>query len=105
MTLALYAGTIFTSAFLLFLIQPIASKHILPWFGGSAAVWAVSLSFYQVLLLAGYAYADWTSRRLAPRVQVLLHIILLALAVLTLGCSPTHRGSPWAPKTRCCTSF
>ncbi len=84
MSFALYAGTIFTSAFLLFLIQPIASKHILPWFGGSAAVWAVSLSFYQVLLLAGYAYADWTSRRLAPRVQVLLHIALLALAVLTL---------------------
>ena len=48
MTFALYAGTIFTSAFLLFLIQPIASKHILPWFGGSAAVWAVSLSFFQV---------------------------------------------------------
>ncbi len=84
MTFALYAGTIFTSAFLLFLIQPIASKHILPWFGGSAAVWAVSLSFFQVLLLAGYAYADWTSRRLAPRVQVLLHIALLALAGLTL---------------------
>ncbi len=84
MTFALYAGTIFTSAFLLFLIQPIASKHILPWFGGSAAVWAVSLSFYQVLLLAGYAYADWTSRRLAPRLQVLLHVALLALALLSL---------------------
>ena len=84
MIFSLYAGTIFTSAFLLFLIQPIVSKHILPWFGGSAAVWAVSLSFFQVLLLAGYAYADWTSRRLAPRVQVMLHIGLLALALITL---------------------
>ncbi|MES2717955.1 MAG: fused MFS/spermidine synthase [Pseudomonadota bacterium] len=84
MHFALYAGTIFTSAFLLFLIQPIASKHILPWFGGSAAVWAVSLSFFQVLLLAGYAYADWTTRRLSPRVQVLLHIALLVLAFITL---------------------
>jgi hypothetical protein len=84
MLFALYVGTIFTSAFLLFLIQPIVSKHILPWFGGSAAVWAVSLSFFQVLLLAGYAYADWTSRRLAPRVQVLLHIALLAVGLLTL---------------------
>ena len=84
MHFALYAGTIFTSAFLLFLIQPIASKHILPWFGGSAAVWAVSLSFFQVLLLAGYAYADWTTRRLSARAQVLLHTTLLALAFLTL---------------------
>ena len=63
----LFAGTIFTSAFLLFLVQPLISKHILPWFGGSAAVWATCMVFFQVVLLAGYAYSDWTSRRLKPR--------------------------------------
>ena len=59
----LFAGTIFSSAFLLFLVQPLISKQILPWFGGSAAVWATCMVFFQVTLLAGYAYADWLSRR------------------------------------------
>jgi SAM-dependent methyltransferase len=85
MALALYASTIFCGAFLLFLIQPIASKHILPWFGGSAAVWAVCLSFFQVLLLAGYAYADVLNRRLGPRMQVLLHGVLLAVGFWSLS--------------------
>ena len=84
MALVLFAGTIFCSAFLLFLIQPIASKHILPWFGGSAAVWAICMSFFQAMLLAGYAYADWTSRRLKPLAQVVLHGVLLVVGVATL---------------------
>lgn len=84
MALVLFAGTIFCSAFLLFLIQPIASKHILPWFGGSAAVWAICMSFFQALLLAGYAYADWTSRRWTPARQVLVHALLLAVGLATL---------------------
>ncbi len=84
MALVLFAGTIFCSAFLLFLIQPIASKHILPWFGGSAAVWAICMSFFQAMLLAGYAYADWTTRRLAPRLQVALHGLLLLVGASTL---------------------
>jgi hypothetical protein len=64
---ALFAGTIFISAFLLFLVQPLVAKQILPWFGGSAAVCSVCMVFFQVALLAGYAYADWISRRLRPR--------------------------------------
>jgi predicted membrane-bound spermidine synthase len=84
MALALFAGTIFCSAFLLFLIQPIASKHILPWFGGSAAVWAVCMSFFQALLLAGYAYADVVSRKLVPKLQVALHLLLLVIGFATL---------------------
>ena len=63
----LSALTIFTSAFLLFLVQPIIAKQILPWFGGSAAVWTTCLVFFQSALLAGYAYADWNVRRLTPR--------------------------------------
>src|SRR5437868_2266777 len=58
----LFAGTIFSSAFLLFLLQPLVSKHILPWFGGAAAVWASCMVFFQAVLLAGYAYSDWTTR-------------------------------------------
>src|SRR6266478_6298837 len=53
----LYAATIFFSAFLLFLVQPITAKQILPWFGGSAAVWTTCLVFFQTTLLFGYAYS------------------------------------------------
>ena len=66
----IYALTIFASAFLLFLVQPIMAKQILPWFGGSAAVWTTCLVFFQFLLLFGYAYSDWTTRKLAPRATV-----------------------------------
>ncbi|KRB84951.1 spermidine synthase [Noviherbaspirillum sp. Root189] len=84
MTRLLFAGTIFTSAFLLFLVQPLVSKQILPWFGGSAAVWATCMVFFQVVLLAGYAYADLTTRHLGPRRQVGLHIVLLLASALLL---------------------
>ena len=80
----LYALTIFTSAFLLFLVQPIIAKQILPWFGGSAAVWATCMVFFQMALLAGYAYADFTTRHLTPRRQVILHLALLAVSLLVL---------------------
>ena len=60
--MVLYAATIFVSAFLLFLVQPVMAKQILPWFGGSATVWTTCLVFFQSALLAGYAYADWTVR-------------------------------------------
>lgn len=84
----LFAVTIFLSAFLLFEVQPIVGKIILPWFGGSAAVWTTCILFFQLLLLAGYLYADLTSR-LAPRLQGLLHAVLLLLALLTLPLSPS----------------
>ncbi len=90
----LHASTIFASAFLLFLVQPIVSKHILPWFGGSASVWATCLVFFQTLLLLGYAYADQVSRRLVPPRQVGLHGTLLAISLLAL---PVLAGSSWKP--------
>jgi hypothetical protein len=90
----LYALTIFTSAFLLFLVQPIIAKQILPWFGGSAAVWTTCLVFFQVLLLAGYAYSDWTIRKLAARRQAVLHIVLLILSLASLPIIP---GAAWKP--------
>ena len=90
----LYALTIFTSAFLLFLVQPIMAKQILPWFGGSAAVWATCLMFFQFLLLFGYAYSDWTTRHLKPRRQIALHIALLAVSFASL---PIVADSAWKP--------
>lgn len=90
----LYACTIFTSAFLLFLVQPIVAKQILPWFGGSAAVWTTCLVFFQVALLAGYAYSDLTTRKLKPRAQIMLHIALLIASIAML---PVIPDASWKP--------
>ena len=89
-----YAATIFLSSFLLFLVQPIIAKQILPWFGGSAAVWTTCLVFFQSVLLAGYAYADWTMR-LGARRQAMLHAGLLAAS---LACLPILASSGWKPQ-------
>ena len=90
----LFACTIFTSAFLLFLVQPIVAKQILPWFGGSAAVWTTCLVFFQVALLAGYAYSDFTTRKLKPRAQAILHIALLAVSLAVLPIIPDVSWKP-----------
>ncbi|MEC5385748.1 spermidine synthase [Uliginosibacterium sp. H3] len=89
-----FAGTIFISAFALFLVQPIIAKQILPWFGGSAAVWAICMVFFQVVLLAGYAYSDWVTHHLTPRRQAILHIALLAIS---LSCLPIIADPHWKP--------
>jgi spermidine synthase len=80
--------TIFTSACLLFSVQPLASKLILPWFGGSAGVWITCMLFFQAGLLLGYSYAHEVSNRLSMRRQVLLHAVLLGLSVATLPILP-----------------
>jgi hypothetical protein len=90
----LFAGTIFSSAFLLFMVQPIVSKNILPWFGGSAGVWAICMTFFQVVLLLGYAYSAWTSQHLKPKAQVALHIVLLIASMLSL---PVIADASWKP--------
>ncbi len=89
-----YAVTIFLSAFLLFLVQPIIAKQILPWFGGSSAVWTTALVFFQSTLLAGYAYADLT-QRLGVRRQTLLHVALLLLSLASL---PILASPDWKPQ-------
>ena len=73
---------VFTSAFLLFLIEPIAAKQILPTLGGSSAVWMTCLVFFQLMLLLGYLYAHWLTQRIAPARQPAIHLSLLAAAVL-----------------------
>ena len=90
----LYALTVFVSAFLLFLVQPIIAKQILPWFGGSAAVWTTCLVFFQCMLLAGYFYSDWTTRNLTPRRQALVHIVLIAIAIALLPIIPDVAWKP-----------
>ncbi|HEY6967543.1 MAG TPA: fused MFS/spermidine synthase [Burkholderiales bacterium] len=90
----IYAATIFLSSFLLFLVQPLIARLILPWFGGTAAVWTTCMLFFQTLLLAGYAYAHATNARLKPRQQAILHAVLLAAALATLPIAPGERWKP-----------
>ena len=89
----LFAATITLSAFLLFLVQPVIARQILPWFGGSAAVWTTCMVFFQVVLLAGYTYSDFVIRRLAPRRQAIVHgaLVLASLAFLPITPSATFK--------------
>ncbi|HSR06808.1 MAG TPA: fused MFS/spermidine synthase, partial [Bryobacteraceae bacterium] len=84
-----YAVTIFLSAFLLFQVQPLIAKFILPWFGGSAAVWSAALLFFQLVLLAGYFYAYVVIRYLKPKQQFWVHAGLLAVGLATLPIIPS----------------
>ena len=99
----LYAATIFLGAFLLFEIEPIIGKRLLPWFGGAPAVWTTCLFFFQLTLLAGYLYAHALIRRLTPEAQRNLHRAVLALAVVVLAAgawlwgSPVLPGAAWKP--------
>jgi hypothetical protein len=85
-----FALTIFTGAFLLFQVQPLIGKFILPWFGGGPGVWTTCLLFFQTLLLAGYAYAHLSTSRLTPRRQVMLHGVLLLLSLALLPITPAE---------------
>lgn len=90
----LYAATILVSSFLLFLVQPIIAKQILPWFGGSAAVWTTCLVFFQLALLGGYAYSDLSNRLLKHRTQSTIHIVLLLVSLAAL---PIVAAAGWKP--------
>ena len=82
---SLYAVTIFLSAFLLFVVEPMAAKQLLPTLGGSSAVWTTCLVFFSVVLLLGYLYAHWISVSFTPARQAVIHILLLTVALLVLG--------------------
>jgi len=84
----LFAITVFLGAFLLFQVQPLLGRYILPWFGGGPSVWTSCMLFFQALLLGGYAYAHWIASRLTPRTQGRLHIGILALSLLALPIDP-----------------
>src|SRR5207253_1390565 len=94
----LNALTIFVSALLLFQVEPLIAKLILPWFGGVAAVWMVCLLFFQLVLLLGYLYAHLLSRHIAPRTQGWLHAGLLAASLLVLPILPKDSLKPPGPE-------
>src|ERR1043166_3797175 len=89
-----YALAIFSGAFLLFQVQPLIGKYILPWFGGGPGVWTTCMLFFQVVLLGGYAYAHCTSQRLKPRAQAALHLGLVTAALVLLPITPANSWKP-----------
>lgn len=103
-TMFLFAASIFLSAFLLFQIQPMVGKFILPWFGGTPAVWSTVMLFFQVLLTGGYAYAYWLIDRIQTRRQWLVHIALITSAIVLLvflsflWTSPITPDASWKPR-------
>ena len=90
----LHAATIFLSAFLLFLVQPLLAKQILPWFGGAAIVWTLCMVFFQLVLLLGYAYAHWLTTRVSTERQAWVHIALLLASLAFLPIAPD---ASWKP--------
>jgi hypothetical protein len=93
----LYGATTFLSAFLLFLVQPLIGKHILPWFGGTPAVWTTCMLFFQALLLGGYGYAHALASRLSLRRQVLFHLFLVGATVLAILWFSIIPSPAWKP--------
>ena len=89
-----HAATIFVSAFLLFQVQPLISKFILPWFGGSPAVWTTAMLCFQLLLFGGYLYAHLVTNRLGPKAQAILHATLLLIAITRLPIIPDPSWKP-----------
>jgi hypothetical protein len=95
-----WGGTIFLSAFLLFLVQPMLAKMILPMLGGTPAVWNTCMLFYQAALLGGYGYVHLLNSRVEPRKQLLVHLALLAAPLLLLpiglppGWTPPDQSNP-----------
>lgn len=89
----LLATTVFLSAFLLFQVQPLIGKCILPWFGGTAAVWSTCMLFFQLVLFAGYAYAHWLSSR-SRALQLAVHGSLIVVAICLLPITPS---AAWKP--------
>lgn len=84
LVLTTYTGTLFLSALLLFSVQPMFARMVLPKLGGSPSVWAVSMCFFQAVLLAGYCYAHVLSRYLSARLVPFVHLTVLATAMLAL---------------------
>ncbi len=95
-----YALAVLVSALLLFQIQPLISRYILPWFGGTPAVWSSSMLFFQILLTGGYAYAYWLTAQPSPRKQGRIHLVLLGLSLLLLAGQVLFSGIPVAPDAR-----
>ncbi|MDP2975361.1 MAG: hypothetical protein Q8N45_04015, partial [Anaerolineales bacterium] len=99
-----FASSVFLSAFLLFQVQPMIGRFILPWFGGTPAVWSTLRLFFQALLTGGYAYAYWLMARFRSFQQGIIHLALVGLSlcmILALGVfwpSPITPDASWKPQ-------
>lgn len=91
---SLFGATMGIAGFLLFQVQPVMAKYILPWFGGSASTWIVCMLFFQLALLAGYAYAYVVTRPLSLAWQVVLHLVLLLGVIFLLPITPSDSWKP-----------
>ena len=94
----LFSATIFISAALLFLVQPMFAKFVLPSFGGTPAVWTGSMMFFQATLLVGYLYVHATTTWLGARRQAILHLVVVLLPLLVLPLAVP--GEEWAPSSQ-----
>src|SRR5207244_5397200 len=90
--LAAFSAAIFISAALLFVVEPMFTKMVLPRLGGAAAVWSVAMVFFQTALLAGYAYAHLLTRFAPGRTSVIIHLVLMVVACFAL---PLHIATGW----------
>src|SRR5690242_5681578 len=101
-----YGLAIFLGAFLLFQVQLIVAKYLLPWFGGSAAVWTTCMLFFEVLLVGGYAYAHLLGSRFSEQRQSRIHIVVLLVSLCVMIVlasrwpSPITPGTSWKPNPR-----
>jgi hypothetical protein len=94
-SLLIFAPAVFLGAFLLFQVQPLIGKYILPWFGGSPEVWTTCMLFFQVFLLGGYAYAHFIARYLKPHTQAVVHVVFIVAALAILPIVPS---AGWKPQ-------
>src|SRR5262249_14220862 len=98
--LLVFALTLFWSATLLFLIEPMVGKMMLPLLGGTPAVWNTCMVFFQAVLLAGYAYSHWTTRWLGSRGQARFHLLVLLLPFLTIAVNAAFFSGMLAPSEK-----
>ena len=89
--------SVLVSSFLLFQIQPLLAKYILPWFGGTSGVWSASLLFFQGFLTVGYGYAHWLTTRLSRRLQGQIHLAFLGISIVLLAVNAINWESPILP--------
>ncbi len=89
-----FAATTLLGAFLVFQVQPVISKCVLPWFGGTPAVWTTCMLFFQLLLFGGYLYAHLLRAHFRPAMQAVIHLLLLSAAALMLPIEPSDAWKP-----------
>ena len=99
LTLTLFVITMAVSAVLMFLLEPMAAKMVLPLLGGAPAVWNTCVVFFQAMLLAGYAYAHGGPQWLGLRQHALIHAVLLAVPLIPIGAIKATATKPDEPKT------